>query len=152
MTGRPRNTVETFWKRIDMRGMGQCWLWRLSTKNGYGRYTENRVERYAHRTAYVLTWGDVPCGMQVMHTCNNKACCNPMHLTVGTPAQNTQDAYRDGLAKGHHKYPVELLERIRLDPRPQLELARVYGVSQSHISRIKNGKARTNGERNGAAA
>jgi hypothetical protein len=148
--GRPQNSPYTFWQnvRIDRRP-GACWEWTLSTKNGYGRFTVNCVEHYAHRYAYALVNGSAPKGRtsQVMHKCNNKLCCRPDHLIVGTGSQNTTDAYRDGLIPSGERHAKaihsdEVIKSIRDDPRPQLELARVYGVSQSHISRIKTGVSR----------
>jgi hypothetical protein len=84
---------------------------------------------------------------QVMHACNNKLCCNPKHLVLGTAAENTQAAYRDGIiptGEKHSlaKYSDELIDAIRADPRPQLALERVFGVSQAHISRIKRKEIR----------
>jgi len=152
--GRPRNTAATFWRHVDERGPDECWPWKISTKNGYGRFSLNCVEHYAHRFAYTLAYGSPPRGREthVMHNCNNKLCCNPKHLELGTAAQNTQDAYRDGLIPsgerhGMARYPDELIEWIRCDPRPQLEIERACGVSQAHISRIKRGEIRKGSSR-----
>lgn len=50
----------------------------------------------AHRAIYQHIHGDIPPGMYVMHKCNNKACCNPSHLTVGTNSQNQRHASASG--------------------------------------------------------
>lgn len=148
MIGRPKNTPATFWRKVDVRGPDECWVWRHSLKGGYGNHCVNCVTWCAHAYAYFITHGVKSSRQQqVMHTCNNKACCNPKHLVLGTPSQNTLDAYRDGLAKAgerHYKakFSAELIEKIKSDPRPQLVLEREYGVSQQHISRIKNGLSR----------
>ncbi|UGO47583.1 HNH endonuclease [Morganella phage vB_MmoP_Lilpapawes] len=35
--------------------------------------------------------GDIPAGMVVRHTCDNKRCVNPNHLLLGTRKENTHD-------------------------------------------------------------
>jgi hypothetical protein len=147
--GRPRNTAVTFWRHVDERGPDECWPWKIATKNGYGRFSLNCVEHYAHRFAYALAKGLPPHGREthVMHDCNNKLCCNPAHLVLGTAAQNTQDAYRDGLAASGEqsakaKFSDAIVGKIKSDPRTQMEISRSYGISQSHVSRIKQGVSR----------
>lgn len=41
----------------------------------------------AHVVAYMAYYGEAPSGV-VMHKCNNKQCCNPHHLVVGTNQLN----------------------------------------------------------------
>ncbi len=148
--GRPQNSPDTFWQNVRIDGRpGACWEWTLSTKNGYGRFTINCVEHYAHRYAYAIANGPAPRGktLQVMHECNNKLCCRPSHLILGTAAKNTQDAYRDGLAASGEqsvkaKFADTTVSAIRADRRTQMEISRAYGISQSHVSRIKQGVSR----------
>lgn len=142
--GRPKSTPESFWRKVDRRGPDDCWLWKASRRNGYGHHCINRVTYYAHRYAYELANGKPPSGraMQVMHSCNNKRCCNPNHLSLGTAAENTQSAYRDGLINLSRKYSDDFIQSIFRDPRPQVELEKVYGISQGYISSIKLGRQR----------
>jgi len=43
---------------------------------------------YAHILAYTNTFGCIPEGKCLHHTCGNKACINPAHLQLLTPAEH----------------------------------------------------------------
>lgn len=82
---------------------GDCWI-DTKAKGRYGRIKPGgnaRVGIGTHVAAYRLWKGSVPKGLQVCHTCDVPQCCNPDHLFLGTPAENTAD--RD--AKGRHWAP-----------------------------------------------
>jgi hypothetical protein len=47
--------------------------------------------RGAHRVAWTLTYGPIPKNLCVLHHCDNKPCCNPAHLFLGTKVDNARD-------------------------------------------------------------
>jgi hypothetical protein len=83
-----------------------CWLWQSSlTKDGYGQITDRSLEatfgmKGAHRLSYFAHTGHKPQGRAepVMHSCDVRNCCNPDHLSVGTPAENMRQMFERGRA------------------------------------------------------
>ena len=78
-----------------------CWEWiGLRNPAGYGRFylheIDPRAARPAHRAAYHLFIGEIPAGMWVLHSCDNKWCVNPDHLRVGDRTDNARDASERG--------------------------------------------------------
>jgi hypothetical protein len=53
--------------------------------------------RTVHRVSYEEhSQTKIPIGLVVMHSCDNKICCNPAHLSVGTHKDNSQDMIQKG--------------------------------------------------------
>src|SRR5699024_8168874 len=88
------NPDESFRARSVVKDNG-CVEWSGSShSNGYGKiHTPDGVE-YAHRYAWERVNGAIPAGMQVDHTCWNRACVQVSHLRLVTVSQNGQ--YRSG--------------------------------------------------------
>lgn len=81
---------------IDQRGEGECWPWTSGrTAAGYGILTTKPgQENYAHRAMCRRVHGEpAEPGMYAMHSCDNPTCCNPAHLSWGTPKANLEDMY-----------------------------------------------------------
>lgn len=149
--------AEKFWSRVDKSaGPDACWPWTgCRQPRGYGHfYPAFRVNLYAHRVAWELANGaPVPAGMFVMHACDNPACVNPAHLSVGTQSDNMQDCARKGRAhrvslQGEAHPNAKLTEAQVVEIRRRkgagesiAVLAREFSVSEALIYFIANGRA-----------
>ena len=124
-----------------------CWNWTGSKFwNGYGRVGYSGTSVNAHRFFYLMTKGPIPPRRVIMHSCDNRGCVNPAHLSAGTHKENSQDAQRKGrlpIMPTHAKLGeadvVKIKQRIASGAF-QREIAKEFGVTQSNISQISLGK------------
>lgn len=65
---------------------------------GYGQAYNGKRSESAHRVMYRLTKGEIPKGMQVLHSCDNPPCVSPIHLSLGTAQENM----RQSVERGRH--------------------------------------------------
>lgn len=90
------------WAKVDRSaGPDGCWPFTGSTMhNGYGHLGgeggRGAPTLAAHRVAYEDAVGPIPAGMYVLHTCDNRPCCNPAHLWIGTQGDNLRDMWAKG--------------------------------------------------------
>lgn len=108
-SGRPTQDVaERFWKLVDRTGDG-CWPWLgYCSSQGYGYFSLGRKptpdhplyagRRFAHRMAWLLAYGPLAPGEQVLHRCDTPRCVRPEHLFKGTQKDNMEDMARKGRA------------------------------------------------------
>ena len=85
---------------------------------------------------------DVPAGMMIRHKCDNSLCCNPTHLEIGTHRQNTDDM----VERDRHGLPSHVVRRIRVllsQGRTHAQIAELYGVDRSVVTRIANDQLHT---------
>jgi hypothetical protein len=127
-----------------------CWEWQARAEiNGYGTFTvRSGVQRLVHRLAYEIHAGEPPPkGLVVRHRCDNPKCVNPDHLELGTHAENMRDKVSRGRqVRGERSPSAKLTEdqvrEIRSAPEGQgRTLARKFGISNTQVSKIKNGHA-----------
>jgi hypothetical protein len=83
-------SVARFLSKVDQRDPVECWPWLgLMRPNGYGRFPVDGRIVSPHRFAWVLVNGRDPApGMELDHTCRNRACVNPAHMQEVTYREN----------------------------------------------------------------
>ena len=141
--------MASFWEKL--KPNGDCLEWTGNVQpRGYGmvrvgsRTDGSRRMMLAHRRAFELANGPIPEGMQVMHLCNNKLCCNPDHLRLGTNSENTQMAADDGLLPWKRLSAEDVAEIRWLYGIGALckDISAAFGVSLAHAYNIAVYKAR----------
>ena len=101
-----------------------CIEWLLHTTpkgtRGYGSMNFRKKAWKVHRIAWVLRYGEIPDGLSVLHKCDNRRCCNPEHLFLGTNRDNVHDMIskgRDRHLQGSLHWAAKLNEEAVLEIR-----------------------------------
>lgn len=112
--------AERFWAFVIICDHGEtcqecCWKWSgHKGHKGYGSYstwTNNKPQTWiASRLMWLLSSGDIPVGLCVLHQCDVPPCCNPAHLWLGTYRDNNNDSLRKG------RRPVGAIHPARVRP------------------------------------
>jgi hypothetical protein len=149
-----KNTEQDFWAKVNISGPTNCWPWMASKiPDGYGNFSINGKIMLTHRLAWEFTFGPIPEGMNICHTCDNPPCCNPAHLFLGTQIDNIRDmiqkghlviAHHTGETNGTHKLTWEQVAEIRrlylTGDYSQSTLGKMFGVCTNGISLITRNK------------
>lgn len=118
-----------------------CWEWQGAfIDSGYG-VTQYHNKRYlVHRLLYTLMKEPISDGLLACHTCDNRKCCNPEHIFLGTHKDNSLDAINKNrlYGRGRKITDEQVLEVINYSNQgyKQKEIAAIYNVDQSLISKI----------------
>lgn len=132
-----RPLAERFWEKVAIKDPSECWEWtggRFS--DGYGAISVDGKAQRAPRVALHLT-GINPDGLHVRHSCDNPACVNPKHLSVGTAQDNANDKVSRGRQSRVSKISDKQVLEIYSSKLPHKILAEKYGVSAGLVNLIK---------------
>lgn len=126
------------WTKVKRERRTDCWEWHGPIdKDGYGYITKANINIKAHRAAYEDAVGPIQDGKLVCHSCDNRKCCNPDHLWVGSSFDNTLDMLTKVRNKKVIKVNPEKVKDIRNDPRGNAAVARIYKISTSTVRNIR---------------
>jgi hypothetical protein len=138
-----------FWSFVNVKTENECWNW-LGNVNqwGYGRLRHDGWGQMAHRVAYEKKTGKSIKGLIAMHICDNPACCNPKHISLGTHADNQHDKInKNRQAKGEIVGTSILTNEQVLEARGKYKpkvvtykmLAKEYGVCKDTMQKAIRG-------------
>ena len=158
-----RSLSERFWSKVNKNGsipkhcpeLGACWEWTAAkSSSGYGKFCldwKNKTFPNTQRVAWELTYGEIPDELWVLHKCDNRLCCNPNHLFLGTPQDNVDDMFAKGrfvkligeqkpAAKLTREKVLYVRDRFALGTISKSALAREMQVGTSTIVAVLSGR------------
>jgi len=140
---------QRFWSKVDKKDPTECWEWTAALHRlGYGQFRVGG--KYgkivaSHRVAMALTDDNFDEAKHCLHRCDNRRCCNPMHIWLGDHDENMKDASTKDrmrsprIGNGHTKIPPEKYAEIADLMRSGLnksEISRRFGVTPTNIRYI----------------
>ena len=132
-----------FWSKVKLSGA--CWEWQACVNQaGYGIFgiEKTKVDR-AHRIAYRIFYGDIPDGLFICHSCDNRKCVRPDHLFAGSNQDNVNDMVRKNRNSpppnrgGWNKYKLTDSDKLRLGKESDIQIANALGVDKNVIRRAR---------------
>lgn len=148
-----RGEVAAFLENIVFQYRGSdCLIWPYNNVDGRGTVRQNGRTRLVSRLACEAVHGKPASdGLEAAHSCGNGGigCVNPMHLRWATHTENEADKVGHGTSQhGENNHQAKLTNAEVTEIRAlsgnlsQRAIAVRYGVTQSAISMIANGKRR----------
>ena len=140
-----------FWNKVNKHRKNDCWEFLgCKSSNGYGGFQVDGKLKLAHRISYQLTFGEIPKGKLVCHTCDNRMCVNPNHLFIGDYFINNRDCQdkgrhhtlygeNNGRSKLTNQQVLEIVYLYKNGNFTQRKLSRKFGVGVTAICDILNG-------------
>jgi HNH endonuclease len=141
---RPKSDVlRRFISKIKVSENG-CHEWTAGLhRDGYGKFQNDGKTISSHRMAYELFIGEIPDKLCILHSCDNRKCVNPAHLSLGTLKDNINDMdnkKRRGSNSSLTYSDVAKIKEMIADRYTQSYIASKFGVCQTTISKIKLNK------------
>lgn len=131
---------------IDKNGCFIC-ISHKQDAHGYPRVKIRGIQYKIHRFVYQECFGDIPNGMVIRHTCDNRLCINPEHLLIGTNYDNVKDMTKRGRnAKGERNgnsvLNTDQVKQIKsmIGIKSNAKIAKIFNVGVTTIANIRIGK------------
>lgn len=138
----PLDPLEYLKSKIAVDPATGCWNWvGLKFDKGYGYFKCKAVQKTplaASRASWIIHRGH-PGNLFVLHQCDNRACCNPDHLFLGTQKKNMEDCKAKGRMNRGEDRPqskltddeVTQIRRMKAQGASYGALAERFNVSRS---------------------
>lgn len=128
-----KSVQERFWSKVNRDNDDGCWEWvGGKVRGGYGWFKSDDKHYQAHRFVWMITYGEIPNGMLICHTCDNPSCVNPKHLWLGTDKTNAEDRVRKKRqSRGTTNHP-----KIRVSPEQVKEMRKVYSLGNISMRKL----------------
>ena len=130
-------TIEEAYELRVVKGEG-CWGWLGYVNPGRGYAYLSSIAM--HRWVLEKKLGrPLDPSEECRHLCGNAICTNPDHLAAGTAKENAQDKRTHGSYRlsEEETYGIRKLRGLLY----QREIAQMFNITQSMVSRIQKGKA-----------
>jgi len=145
-----RDAETMFWARVDKTPgqgpKGECWEWQgYRDEHGYGKIGFQNTTWRSHRLTWFYLFNEVP--NVVCHSCDNPPCCNPAHLSNGTHAQNSAEAWeRNRISLGEARRNATItnatarqIKQLLQTDMDKTTIAKEVGATYHHVWRIAKG-------------
>ena len=105
-----KTAIERTLEKVVRIPFSGCWIFMGAlNETGYGIVGtggRGQPNDRSHRITYRHFCGPIPDGMFVCHACDVPSCCNPDHLFLGTPKDNSRDMVNKGLPEAWKTGPI----------------------------------------------
>ena len=137
------NVPTNVFKSVEMSTPDECWPWKgtVNAKDGRPYITIEGVRRPSYVIVLELFTGEEADKRYALHSCDNRICCNPHHLSWG----NHQDNMNEMKERDRHGLPktvVRAILKLLQDGKTHRSIADLYGVSRETITAINNGRGK----------
>lgn len=132
--------VREYPRRLRALHVDGAGYWKVTLK-GNGR----NVRALVHQLVATTWIGPRPKGLEVCHNNGKRSDSFARNLRYGTRKENAEDCRKHGTVARPRKLSEETVQAIRAARGivPQVDLAKRYGTSKTHVCNIQRGKRRT---------
>lgn len=139
----PKPTTLAPYERVMARVLrveSGCLEWQGALSHGYGTTNINQKMVATHKIVSAYHFG--PTELDTLHKCDNRKCCDHLHLEYGTHMKNIRDA-RDRLGTvGSQKLTRQQAWTVKYhEPGKLKDVAARYSISMNQVSEIRLGKS-----------